>query len=178
MLALLQLKGKATERKCRMLMCALARSLGPALADERSRKAVDAAEAFADGLVALDSLREAATHAQQAHQQVRAAFIEARRATGGKYRRDVKDAVGRAIASAVATWASSDDPLGFENLAELYPLHDPLGYWHEGAAVDRCLQKHYALVFELFGNPFSMPWVDPSWVGWQDGLIPRMATAI
>src|SRR5262245_57747726 len=91
MLKFLRAGGKASERKCRLLVCALARCLWPVLADERSRRAVEAAEAFADG-GDLETLRQAVAECRQAHEEMRDAFIEALRATGGKYRRHVKEA--------------------------------------------------------------------------------------
>jgi len=177
MLGFLRTTGRASERKRRLLVCAVARALWPALADERSRTAVEVAERLADGVESLDALRQAATQARQAHDELCEAFIAARRATGGKYRKHVKEAAARADASAVAAWAAADDPLGFWN----FTTHcggDELGFYDSIAAVDSLLQEHHAFIFELFGNPFSPACVEPAWLAWGDGVAGKMARAI
>src|SRR5690349_19632872 len=60
MIAYLRAVGQASERKCRLLTCALAQSLWADLPDVRGKAAVEAAEAFADGCLGADALREAA----------------------------------------------------------------------------------------------------------------------
>src|SRR5262249_52831508 len=59
----------AKHRKRRLFACACARALEPLLTDERSRRAVQVAERYADGQVRLEEMR--------------AARIEAFRATRG-----------------------------------------------------------------------------------------------
>src|SRR5436190_1142588 len=91
MLAYLRTAGKASERKCRLLICALARSVSEDLPDGRSRAAIEVAEALADGGMAVDALRDAASRARVAHDDLCDAFRASRRAAGGKYRRHVKE---------------------------------------------------------------------------------------
>lgn len=57
------LRGKVSDRKLRLFVCAYCWLLQHALEDWRSRRAVEIAERFADGLVKESSLREAKANA-------------------------------------------------------------------------------------------------------------------
>ena len=177
MIACLRAAGEASERKCRLLMGALARSLWADLPGVRSRSAVEGAEAFAEGCLDLDALRETAAQARQAHDESREAFSAALRAAGGKYRKHVKEAAALAAATAVAAWAAADEPLGFLGMTTDCG-GDELGFYDEGATVDALLRRHLSLVHDLFGNPFSPVALDPAWLAWEDGAVARLASAI
>jgi hypothetical protein len=53
------LTGRASERKLRLFACACCRRLWPVLSEETGRPAVEAAEAYADGLIGDERLRRA-----------------------------------------------------------------------------------------------------------------------
>lgn len=164
MLAVVKSCGRASARKCRLLVCAVARSVWQALSDERSRRAVEGAEAFADGLASHEDLRGSGVAAWEAQNEISMAFIEARRATRGKYRRHVKEAAMRANASAVAAWAAADEPLGFWNSTTHF-CGDPLDFYDGGAAVEALLDRYHALVREVFGSPYTPARPDSVWLG-------------
>jgi hypothetical protein len=59
MLAFLRTSGKASDRKLRLFVCACARSVWPWLVQDSSRKAVEVAERYADGLASLEEMAQA-----------------------------------------------------------------------------------------------------------------------
>jgi hypothetical protein len=67
------LAGKVSERQLRLLACAACRRLWRMLRDERSRKAVEVSERYADGLADEAELRAAAAAARLAEVAARAA---------------------------------------------------------------------------------------------------------
>jgi hypothetical protein len=60
------LRGKASDRKLRLFVCALARQVWDLLTSERSRRAVGVAERFADGAATRKEMTAAGAGAQQA----------------------------------------------------------------------------------------------------------------
>lgn len=169
--------GKASERKCRLLMCALARSFWAHLPDTRSRIAVEAAEVFAEGFLGADTLQMAANLARLAHDEAREAFIAAHRASGGKMRQQVKEASVTADASAVAAWAAADHPLGFWSTVT-EPSGDPLDFYDENLSVNHLLEQRLPLLHDQFGNPFSPACLDPDWLMWENGTVVKLAQMI
>src|SRR5437870_561233 len=65
---------RISERKLRLFACGVCRRLWPFLADERSRRAVEVSELYADGLAGRAELKAAARPAQDAARELAGAF--------------------------------------------------------------------------------------------------------
>jgi hypothetical protein len=151
MLEFLRRTAKRTERKSRLFTVAVCRRVWHLLPDERSRKAVEVANRYADGEATTTEL----TAAHEAAYDVAAARAERRIAK--------RDAPQR------AAWAVSaaSDPA---NLAEGVA-------WEAAGSVGR-VREHDAqsdLLRCIFGNPVRPVSLDLSWLTWHDGLIVSMA---
>jgi hypothetical protein len=181
MLMFLRDSGRGSDRKFRLLACACCRWVIPQmpeawaaglpaearwallLPDERSRRAVDVAEQYADG---------AAT---------RTAFGVL---PGGRIADIAEDicinTFGRAAIWATkrrfheargAGWAEWGSPYAYPAVTQ--------AEWDAALAISRL--PYYAAACDLlrhfFGNPFRPITLDPAWLTWRDGLVVRLAQA-
>jgi hypothetical protein len=165
------LRRATSDRKMRLFACACCRAFWPAFTDPRSRRSIELAERFADGLVDRPELRP--THAQ-----AEAAWsLEALACVASH-------PVARIAAEAAAleSWAvhaalsaaGCPVPLWIGDPADQIVRHGPCGedacaeYRRRAADLLRC----------IFGNPFRpAPALDPASLAWQSGAVPRLARA-
>jgi hypothetical protein len=157
------LSGKGSERLWRLFTVACVRGVEHLLRDKRSRKALEVAERFADGLATMRELKVARFKAQAAAQQ---AFLdeyldEAR----ARFRWDAEyEAVSVARHAADAVLACVAENVGKQ-------LDGPPVALPEGLLLPDLLR-------EVFGTPFGWTTLDPEWLRWHDGLVQRLAETV
>jgi hypothetical protein len=151
------LRGKASNRKLRLFACACCRRIWDLLTEEGSRKAVDVAERFADGLATDQDLSCAAEGA-------RSAVTMFHILGDGNMYSEAWESAAHASAAEWATISCASDP-DYPSHAARYAGGDPAA---------QC-----GLLRDVFRNPFQpMPSVNPAWLRWNDGNILRLAQAI
>lgn len=133
--------GKVTDRKLRLLGVAVARGSWDRLEDERSRRAVEAAEQFADGLIGISELAALADDAWD----VRDEMWDAGPANCDD-RLWLAQAAG--LTASVFEWNRRfNRPGPFEE----YPFSLPSS-------------AHCGMLRDIFGNPFHPAALDPDWL--------------
>jgi hypothetical protein len=176
LLNFLEKQGMASDRKCRLFGVACCRAFWHLFTDDRCRKAVELAEAFADGVADQEHLLKAAADAQALAEALVKDDPCLRNTTGLHAAACAADETGREMASSAfsmapqylvhsiprVSWAFSREEIkkGFPVLMADYQRH--LG------PVARC----------MFGNPFRPTKSDETCVLWNEGTIFKFAQAI
>jgi hypothetical protein len=143
------LRGKSSDRKLRLFACACCRHVWDRLQSGYSHDAVEATEQIVDGLAQGDDIR--------ALYRIRGEIIWAE---GGRW--------ANSIAFSLATPLKDSWERGREVA------------WETAALGGRKKERHHQaiLVLDIFGNPFCPVSLDPAWLTWKDGTIPKMAQVI
>jgi hypothetical protein len=147
------LRGKASERKLRLYGCAICRHVWHLFTDERSRRAVDMAERYADGLVS----REEMTAANQAASDARDLAVGPASDAPRRHR----SRVGRCT-----SWAAynlTDLP---EGPGQVWATVEEASAYALDAEQGRCRENARAgaaLLRDIF-NPFRPVFLDLSWL--------------
>jgi hypothetical protein len=159
------LRGRSSDRKLRLFAVACCRRIWHFFADEVCKQTVEVGERFADGLASRNDRKAARAVAQ--------AYAYAEVSAGREQHRDwasaalatvetpARSAALSAFLSAARTPANSceRDPLLFQEKRNL-------------EQVEQC-----RLLRDVF-NPFRPVSLDPVWLAWNDGTVPKMAQAI
>ncbi|MFQ3592849.1 MAG: hypothetical protein SNJ82_06615 [Gemmataceae bacterium] len=152
------------ERKLRLLACAACRQVWNLLSDSRSRRAVEVAELFADGLTTLKELARARGDA------LLAAGCGERSAAWSAYWAANTKASG-------PLWNAFAAAAGASARHAVDAVHsDQAQVWDDSQAQGNRQQAD--LIREVIGNPFRPAVPLAPWLRWNHGLIPAMARSI
>jgi hypothetical protein len=160
------LRRKATERRLRLFACACVRRIWHLLRDERSRRAVEVAEDYADGMAEPD----------EAYRAWRAATIIDR----GDGLSDDGHANAVFWASDAACFAAG--PEGIRAMSAADSAVQAITWaTSRSAAVswDDEETAQAALLRDIVGNPFRpRPPMEAAWLAWNDGAVRKLAQAV
>jgi hypothetical protein len=162
------LRGKAGGRKLRLFAVACCRRIWHLIPDARSRRAVEVAERLADGLADEDELRLAV---------IGASFVAERGVAASD------SVAGESEAS--AAFAALNTTIRAEKAADYAAANAASAVYHAATApgripaVARAAERaaQAGLLRDIF-NPFRPVRIDPDWLVWNDGVVPRIARAV
>jgi hypothetical protein len=159
------LRGKASDRKLRLFSVACVRRAWESL-EKRSRRMIEMAEQYADGLVAPEAIDETPLREEQAERGHDPSAFGIMLESGGS--------CSSAVAAATAVPAEPEEAARQMRYSER-TCH---GVSHEGWA-DIAANAQCQLLRDLFGAlPFRPATANRVWLTWNDGAIPKLAHAV
>jgi hypothetical protein len=166
----------ASRRQMTLFACACCRNIADLMNDDRSRRAVEVVERHADGRAGdaeLAAAREAALDAYDT-------FLERGKTSNlpSPYLPEA-DQAGPWRFAAQAAAALTQSPAEAVD-AVLRAAMAVATEWDDAAraAAMAGAAARVAVLRDIFGNPFRPVRVDPSWLRWNDGTVPRIAQRI
>jgi hypothetical protein len=162
------LRGKASDRKLRLVCCALCRAVEHLLTDKRYRAALDVAERYADGQASVSELRRARGVVVKASDHIE------------DYEWS-EDKQGMLCALNAVSWATLQreppDPPAF--LAGCAAGSAKNASVWEGSPETEIHASQSALLRDILGPlPFRSITLNPVWLTWHAGLLVSMARQI
>jgi hypothetical protein len=159
-----RLRGKSSDRKVRLFACACCRRVWHLLPNEPSRNAVVVAEEYADGLRSRKDLKAA-------RDAVNATIPEADSDDLSPAPAGPSDWARMAANGTVWTCNYAKDDCAADTVAR-----DARYAVNPGERAEARSQCH--LLRDILGNPFRPAPLNPAWLTWREGTIPKLAEAI
>jgi hypothetical protein len=153
---------KVSNRKLRLFACACCRRIWHLFSDERSRRAVEVAERFADGQADQTELKQACSAADRAHYAVPSQHANLRALDAAPHTAEFDLSCSAADAAACAL-----DAVDIESERE-GPVGPRWLEWVQQSKIAHC----------IFGNPFRPTTIDLAWLSLNDRTIPKLAQGI
>lgn len=163
------LDGKASDRKLRLFACACVRRHWNLLRYRSPREAVQLAERFAQGLVAVEQL-------EQMRPQAEASSFNAPEFERLAYQAAAATLADLAIEAARTVVDLLVRQKVLEAANEAISAIDEARLTAEASAVEHRQQGR--LINEVFGNPFRPVPIDPGWLNWSNGIVACMVRRI
>jgi hypothetical protein len=157
---------KANARKLRLFACACARRVWGRITQKAGRRAVELAEAFADGWVTAEELSAA-----------RSAFFRYLARLPLRFRNS--DGAGTAYYPTVeGAWAGARDAAEFGRETAAFKRNVDAATLEAGRRAEE--RQQCDLLRCVFGPlPFRpAPRLRPAWLAWEGGTVPKLAAAI